>query len=247
MESAVYDVLKEKLGDTKIKIDEEEKSVLELVSYWEEGVSKTKAANKDLTTQREAWEQERKTFKESVQALTDAKSELTEKLEAFQKKNKGSTDEKEEFQKQINALTEQIETLQGNYKEAQERAKGLEEKAILANKKASEEGLRNDLITNLTKHKIEGDKAADAIAIINSQGFAKLIQNSESGLYERSFCTTKDGKQLSASMDQLCKWIAETRPYLVSSSGKTGTGHTHDSHGPAHARSSYYNMISNRR
>lgn len=244
MDAAVYDALKEKLGDAKIKIGEEEKPLLDLVSYWEEGVEKTKTANKDLTAQREAWEKERKELKESVTGATIVKTDLEKKLEELQKKGGAGNAEKEnELQKQINALTDQIGFLKTEYEGSQQKAKELEEKALQANKKASEEGLRNDLITELAKYKIEGERSADAVAIINSQGYAKLVQ-SDAGLYERSFCTVKDGKQLSATVDQLCKWIAETRPYLVSSSGKPGTNNNHNSNNPApNSGRNYYSMI----
>lgn len=247
MDAEVYEALKEKLGDAVIKIGEEEKPLLDVVTYWEEGVEKTKLANKDLTTQREAWEKERRELKDSVTAATNLKTELEEKLEALQKKGGNNSVKEQEFEKQINALTDQINTLTESYKKAQEDAKAAKENALQANRKASEEGLRNDLITNLNKYNIKGSQAEDAIAIITSKGNAKLIQNSESGLYERSYCITKDGKQLAANLEQVCKWIAETRPYLVSSSGKQGTGANHTSNNPAATRArSYASMIAKR-
>lgn len=245
MDQEVYDALKEKLSDGKIVYNGEEKSLIDLVAYWEEGVQKTKAANKDLTTQREAWEKERKTLKESANAVLVTKEELEKKLETSQKKDDNGP--KEELQKEINTLADKLNTLTSEYEASKSRVVELEEKALKANKQASEESLRSALLTGLTKHKIEGEKAIDAVAIINSQGYAKLIQGND-GAYEKSFCTVKDGKQLSASLDQLCKWIAETRPYLVSSSGKLGTGHNHSSSGPAFSTGSrsYYSMISNK-
>ena len=183
MDAEVYEALKEKLGDAAIKIGDEEKPLLALVAYWEEGVEKTKIANKDLTTQRESWEKERREIKESFNAANNLKAELEERLEALQKKGGNNSVKEQEFEKQINALTDQISTLTENYNKAQEDAKAAKENALQANRKASEEGLRNDLITNLDKNNIKGSQAEDAIAIITSKGNAKLIQNSESGLY----------------------------------------------------------------
>ena len=232
MENAVYDALKEKLGDAKIKVGEEEKGLLELVAYWEEGVEKTKAANKDLTTQRETWEKERKEFKTNLETLSTVKGDLEKQLEELKKGGKGNTQEKEDFTRQINALTEQINTMTASQKAAEQKAKDAEERAQQANKMASEEGLRKDLMTELANHKIIGTQADFAVTTIMAKGLAKLVTN-DSGLYQRSFCTQKDGKELAADLSAMCKWFADSNTFLVSGSGKPGTGMPHDANKPA--------------
>ena len=65
-----------------------------------------------------------------------------------------------------------------------------------------------------------------------AKGYAKITADSETGLYKRSFMVYKDGKELAADVKTLCKWFADTNPFLVSASGKTGTGMNHDTSKP---------------
>lgn len=244
MDTALYDALKEKLGEEKVKIGEDEKTLLEVVADWEEGVVKTREANKDLTRQREEWEKKEREYKTTITDFNTAKSDLEKQLTELKGKS-GNNDKKEsELEKKINSLTDQIKTLEELHGNAEKKAQEAEERALKANKIAAEKGLREKIINSLSKYKISGNRAEIAIEAIMAKGLASLDQ-SESGLYEESFCTVKDGKKLAADVDLMCKWFSEDNPYLVEGSGKPGTGNDHRSSGPPQSggNRSYLSMI----
>ena len=248
MDTGVYDALKEKLGDTKIKIGEEEKSLIDIVVDWEDGVVKTRTANKDLTGQRDTWEKREKEFKTAVEQLETAKNSLQAQLDDLQKKGSSGKEKETELQKQINALNDQVKSLKETSEAADKRARDMEDKANKANETASVKGLREKIINGLSKYKIVGERADLAIEAIMAKGFAKLVKDDETGLYSESFCTLKDSKQLAADCEVMCKWFADTNQYLVEGSGMPGTGNQHNSVGPPKSggKRNYMSMISNR-
>lgn len=233
LETTVYDELKKKLGDSTVKVKvkvndvEEEKNLVDYIAYIEEGVEKTKAANKDLTQQRENWEKQEKEYKKTVADITAIKTELERKVEESTGKTSKSKEEKAEWERQLNAVTDQLKIMKEQNEAAEKRIKDSEERAKQANEKASKENLSNDLLKELADYKITGVNADFAITTILAKGFAKIAPDSETGLYKRSFMTSKDGKELAADIKTMCKWVAETYPFLVSSSGKQGTGTQH--------------------
>lgn len=250
MDTQIYDELKTKLSDskTKVKIGDEEKSVLDYILWIEEGVEKTKSANRDLTSQRESWEAKEKEYKKNLTDLNTLKADLEKKAEEATKVGGKKSQESEELQRQINAALEKITSLEKAREDAEKRQKDAEEKAKQANAKASEESLRKDLITELAEYKIVGTQADYACQIILSKGYARLIADPDTGLYKRSICTNKDGKELAADMKTMCKWFAEISPFLVSASGKTGTGMNHEGTRSDRGHSNngnYLSMISN--
>lgn len=232
MEAAVYDALKKAVGTStdKIKIGDEEKTALEWATYWEEGVEKTKTANKDLTGQRETWERERKDYKNKLDELTTTKSDLEKKIEELSGKGKKESGEKEELIKSLNAVNDRVAQMEKLREEDQKKVKEANEKALAANQKASEESLRGDLIKELAENKIEGSNADLAVTFILSRKYAESKQDNE-GYFKRSFMIEKEGKQLSATIKDMCKWFAESNKSLVSSSGMPGTGTNHSSSG----------------
>jgi chromosome segregation ATPase len=248
METTVYDQFKkvlEPIKDVKVKIGDEEKTLLETVVYWEEGVEKTKAANKDLTAQRETWEKTEKEFKKALSDITATKADLERKLEESSGKGKKTESEKKEWEQQLNAVNDQLKGMNEKLQAAEKLAKDNEVKAQQANEKASRENLSSDLLKELSEYKIVGSQADFAITAILAKGFAKITADSETGLYKRSFITNKDGKELAADIKSLCKWFAEQNQFLVSASGKTGTGMQHQSGSPDKNgnNQNYYGMI----
>ena len=252
METTVYDQFKkvlEPIKDVKVKIGDEEKTLLDTVVYWEEGVEKTKAANKDLTAQRETWEKTEKEFKKALSDITATKVELEKKLEESSGKGKKTESEKKEWEQQLNAVNDQLKVMNEKLQVAEKLAKDNEVNAQQANEKASRESLSTDLLKELSEYKIVGSPADFAITVILAKGLAKITADSETGLYKRSFITNKDGKELAADIKSLCKWFAEQNQFLVSASGKTGTGMQHQSGNPEKNgnNQNYYGMISQRK
>lgn len=252
METTVYDAFKkvlEPIKDVKVKIGDEEKTLLETVVYWEEGVEKTKAANKDLTAQRETWETKEKEYKKTIADINTIKVDLEKKIEESTGKTSKSKEEKAEWERQLNTVNDQLKSMSEKLQAAEKLSKENEERAKQANEKASRESLSTDLIKELAEHKILGSQADFAVTAILAKGFAKITADSETGLYKRSFITNKDGKELAADIKSLCKWFAEQNQFLVSASGKTGTGMQHQSGNPDKNGNNreYFSMISQKK
>ena len=229
MEQAVYDALKETCGDKTVTLNGEEKSLFEIAVDWEEGVRKTRDANKDLTGQRETWEREKREFKsqldETRTKLTEAQSQLDETTNKTKKKDQQS----EQAQKEINTLTDKINSLTELYEAAEKARKEEKERSIMASRNIAVESLKSDIIKELNNHKIIGNQATIALNTIIGQGYAKVVDGDE-GAYQRSFSTYKDGKELNAeSLNAMCETFAKDNPFLVSGSGTTGTGNNHTS------------------
>jgi len=246
MDTVVYDKLKEKLGEEKVTIEGKETKLVDLVADWEEGVRKTRVANKDLTGQRESWESKEKEYKKTINEFNSVKSDLEKKIEELAGGTKKKSAEAEELQRTLNAMNEQITDLTKRHEAAEMKAKEADERAKQANQKASNEELRKDIMTELAQHNIIGVQADFAVTNIFARGWAKL-NPTDAGLYERSFCTYKDGKELKANtIKDLCKWFAETNTFLVSSNGKQGTGNDHNARNPVTKpgnSGNYYSMI----
>lgn len=252
METTVYDAFKkvlEPIKDVKVKIGDEEKTLLETVVYWEEGVEKTKAANKDLTAQRETWETKEKEFKRNINDLSATKADLEKKIDEYSGKGKKAEGEKKEWEQQLNAVNEELKQLKIEREEEKQARLKAEEKAAQANEKASRESLTTDLIKELAEYKIVGNQADFAVTAILAKGLAKITVDSETGLYKRSFITNKDGKELAADIKTLCKWFAEQNQFLVSASGKTGTGMDHQGGNPNKNgnNQNYFSMVSQKK
>lgn len=247
MDTQVYDALKKALGpvtDIKVQVRGEEKTLLDAVVDWEDGVEKTRSANKDLTQQRESWETKEKEYRSTLATLTATKDALEKQVQDKDGTTKKKSQESEELQRLLNAQNEKIENLAKVHEESLKKVADAEERAKSANKKASEESLKKDLVTSLAEYKIEGAQADFAVTTILAKGFAKVVDNDE-GLYERSICTVKEGKSLAADLKTLCKWVSETMPFLVSASGKSGTGMQHKSDSPEKSGNAqnYFSML----
>lgn len=249
METAVYDAFKEVLKDAKTTINGEEKTLLDIVTYWEEGVEKTKTANKDLTAQRETWETKEKEYKQTITDVEKLKSDLETQLSEIKGKSGKKDEQRTELEKMINTLTDQVNSLKEASENAEKKAQEMEEKASKANYTASIKSLREKILTGLSEHKITGNRAELAIETIMAKEFAKLVKDDETGLYSESFCTQKDGKLLAADVGTMCKWFADTNQFLVEGSGKPGTGNQHNSSGPSKnsgGKRNYLSMIDNK-
>lgn len=246
MLQAHYDTLKSKLEGVMLDVDGQQKSAIELVSYWEEGVRKTRDANKDLTTQRDQWESERKTLKTQLDQLTAAKTDLEKKIEEASGTGKKKTAENEELTRQLNALADQIKTLDQKYKEAEEQRQVAAVAAKESSKAAATEKLKADIVNELGKHKIVGSQAEAAFATMTFKGMTRIVEDAEKG-FVPVFVTLKDGKELSASLSSMCKTFADENPFFVSASGNKGSGEPHKSGDGGGNRPSAADMLRMRR
>ncbi len=238
MDSPVYDKLKGKgLADERVKIvdhkgEEREMSLLDYVVDLDEGVTKTRLANKDLTTQRETWETEKKEFKTNLKTLTEKKVELEGQIEELSGKTNKKSKESEELLRQFNAVSEEIKQLKADNAAAKEEARIAKETSRADRLRSAEETLKSDIITELGKQKITGAQAEAAFAVIKTKGSARVEEDSEGKSYKRIFVNIKDGKELASDIKNMCENFAKENQFFVSASGNSGTGGSHDSNRP---------------
>lgn len=227
MQDSIYTVLKSKLDGVEIEIDGEKKPAIDFVSYLDEGVSKTRAANADLTKQREQWEAERKANKQQLTELANLKSTLEAQVEELSGKTKRKSSESDELQRNVNALTEQISQLTKKYEEAE--ARSMKEAAARKESQqlAFEERTKAEIIAELGRQRIVGNQADVAYSGILTKKLVKIVEDAEKG-FVPVYVTQKDGKELSATLSSMCKAFAEDNPFLISASGTRGTGDNHD-------------------
>lgn len=234
MNTVVYDKLKEKLGDEKVTGDDGvEKKLFEVVVDWEEGVTKTRAANKDLTGQREQWEAKEKEYKIKLTDLEKAKSEAEKKIGELSGTSSKKNQESEELTRKLNAMSEEITQLSEKLKTAEDARIKAEDMAKTNSRTSNEEALKADIFTELGKHKISGAQAEAAWALIKQRGNARIIENAENGQYSRVFVNLKDGKELASDLKGMCEVFAQENTWAQSASGKPGTGDNHQSNTPA--------------
>lgn len=238
METLVFDKLKGKgLADEKVTITDhtgvqKEVTLLEYVMDLDEGVTKTRAANKDLTTQREAWEKAEKAYKQKETDLTAEKIALEKQRDELSGKGNAKKQETEELTRQINAMSEQLKQLGEKYNAAEQKAKEAEARARTNSLRSAEDNLKADIITELGKHKIVGQQAEAAYAVIKTKGNAKVEEDAATGSFKRIFVNIKDGKELAADIKNMCESFAQDNQFFVSASGRPGTGTNHESNRP---------------
>ena len=239
METLVFDKLKGKgLADEKITITDhngvqKEVSLLDYVIDLDEGVTKTRAANKDLTIQREAWEKQEKTYKQKETELTTKAEALEKEKNELSGKGNKKGQELEEVTRQLNAVNDKLTQLEALRVAAEAKAVEAEKRAKTNASRSAEDALKADIITELGKHKISGAQAEAAFAVIKTKGNAKIEEDAATGTYKRIFVNIKDGKELAADIKNMCENFAQENKFFVSASGMPGTGTNHESNKPA--------------
>ena len=251
MQSDVYDALKEKLGDAKIVIDGEERALLDQVSYWEEGVIKTREANKDLTRQREEWETEKRTLRSSLEEKASLIADLEKKAqestlskedkEKLEKLKGGSLIEREAYQKLENTVNDLQKQLDEEKAAREQAAQEIKTAALNGEKQK----LKNEIMSELQKYDIIGVAAENAYHDIEAKGMAK-VSDGESG-FTRTFTIVKDGKDLVSNLADMAKRYADDHKFLVRPSGHRGTENNHQNRvgGSAGNSRNYRSMIYN--
>ena len=237
MPKALYDLLSDKLGDSKITIgDQDEALVTELVAqYYDKAGAKdaVQKANEDLIKKRDTYRNQLDEYEGKVKTMQDElenykKNALSddEKKKYKEYKNKGMN---EDAEARFNSLNEDLKNTQEQLKQMQSAIKEKEAKEKQTHVELEKQRLRTELISALNKNGITS-RANIALHVIEGEGLAKLNENE--GVYNRAFYYKKDGKTLSVdSIDDLVKNFANDNEYLVESSGNNGTGNNHSSNG----------------
>lgn len=240
MQKALHDLLKKTLGDEKSGDDK----LLKIVSGWYEtteadtaSIEKLEKANKELIEKRDASDTSEKELKEKVvtleKSVTDKDAEIekikegqlsdVERAEYLKTKKTGMTPDAEaRFNKLEKNFTEIGEKLEASEKRAIE----ADESAKLATFKEKETALDNKVITALGDVKITGENAEMALLSMKSKGLYKL--NNDDGAFSESFVTKDGGKELTATLSELCTDYASKHEMLVAPSGNVGSGNNHN-------------------
>jgi len=240
MPDKLYNLLKEKLGDAKYTLDGKENTVLDIIAgdegLWalsQDVLPKVKDNNKDLTDQREAWEKEKKDLKSKV---SDSESEIEklktsqltddERKEWLKIKDKGMTTDVEA---KFNAQADQIKTLTDTVTDLTQGIETERKERANASRESAEQRMRNDVLVELGKHKIEGDSADLAFTHLSTKGYARLSE--KDGKFSPIFRLMKDGKELESDLSSVVKSIAESDlgKRLATGTKQGGSGDNHNS------------------
>jgi len=234
----LYSPLKEKLADVKVEHDgKADTSLLELITgsegWYEKSIhaKKIQDNNKDLTDQRTTWEKEKKEKDDKIKNLeTDIEkskeNQLTadERKEFLKIKKQGMTDD---VSAKLNAieqtnkdLTEKLNTINTDL-ENERKLRGE------ATQLSAKRELDNKTITTLAKHKIDGNKAEAALAIMHQKGLLGVVKDENNGGYKEKIRLFKDGKELESTLDKMVEGFAKDNEYLVSGTKSGGTGSEH--------------------
>lgn len=217
LDAVVYNVLKEKLADTEYPVEIEGKKVKLvdwLVSVEEKSSAaiKIQEANKDLTTQREAWEKTKKDLETEIAGL----KEKTAKID-----KKGMN---EEGEAKLNAAVKMAEDAQAKIAELANQLNAEKTAKIESELRAEEANLRKDLIEKLSGKKILDNSAKLAINTLITEGMASVVKK-EDGSLERRF-RLYDGNRvpLAATLDAVVEQFAKDNPNLISGTPQKGAG-----------------------
>ena len=247
MQDFLYNALNEKLADEKVTIDGEEKKLLDIVVDWEDGFTRTAKVNEDLKHDRETLKGEKSDLTSKLTELETMKNELQQKIDEAKGSTSKRNRETEELQKQINTLSDNLKSVTEQLSDANAKYQAAQTQSREATRNAALESLKTDILTEFGKHKIIGGQASMALSTILAQGNAKVVDG-ENGTFVRDFSVFKDGKALTADIASLCKHVADENPWLISASGKTGSGRDHTTDGNAvnagGNSGNYYKMIS---
>lgn len=236
--SVIYDVLKEKLADVKVEYEgAADVLLLDLITDNEGWYEKAIAAKKI--------QENNKAMKDEKKALEAEKKELSEKVKTLvseidkTKENQLTEDERKEFLKlkkqgMTDDMTARFNAIEASNKELADRLASMNteleterQKAISASINGARKELENKALTALSRHRIEGSRAAAALAILKQEGMIDVVRDENNGGYKEKIRIYKDGKELESSLEKMCETFAKENEYLVSGTSRGGTGDEH--------------------
>lgn len=238
MDTELYDTLKEKIGDAKFTVDGEEKDLLSVVADWEDGLTKVKRVNGELKTEKQGLQNARQELEQKVAEFEKSKAELERQLKEatmsdddrkrLEKFKKGGYFDEEEVMRKENAFQDKLDQLQKKLDEVEKARRQEREERVNAAMSAAEEKMKSDVISELSKHDIPGDRAETLYYTMQHKGNVSVSQGDD-GNIKRILVLSKDGREMDASLEQLCQHWADISPWAKNSSGKKGPGDDHQS------------------
>jgi hypothetical protein len=238
----LYDLLKAKLADVKIKVSmpdgkDEEKLLLEVVAGKEgwyekfENAVKIQTANKDLADQRKTLEAEIKQHKADLKVIADERDGLKkgalsdkERSEYENLRAKGMTADAEA---RFNALKQQLDDATGKLTEVNGKLAETNTQVIEARKTSASEAQRSKIITELAKHGITGQRAGLAAVALLQEGKARIDVAADGKPSEVYRQFNKEGTELASTLDKVVKEFADGNEYLKEGTRTGGSGKDH--------------------
>lgn len=222
---AVFELLKEKLGDTKYpeQVDGKDVTLLDVVAgkngWFEqtEHAASTKSNNADLVKQRDAWLAEKAN-------LEKTKVSLEADLEAVRKEIKdknGKASEQDIAER--NALKKAVEDTQAALKKMTDELAAEKAKQSQTAEQLEKTALEKDLTSLLGGKKIV-KYAKVALNTLLTDGNVKLVKKEDGSGYERQFRLFNNGQPLAATPDGVVEWFAKENPALVEAGDPRGSG-----------------------
>lgn len=247
---AVYNILKEKLGDAKYpeQIDGKDITMIEWIAGDKGIFEKADHAiqiqniNKDLKSEKEKAESELKAARESlakVQSEYDAikKDALTPEQKAALKK--GMT---EEAEARLNAAVKSAEEAKAQIQALTTQLTEKDAKAIEMATKAATAEVDKKMLARLAEKKIVGRNAELAVLNLKNSGNVKVTRNDD-GTYNERYYITDAGKILEATPEQLVDSVVKEFPALVTGTGSVGSGQQHQNQAPPSSGMSFGSMV----
>jgi hypothetical protein len=126
---------------------------------------------------------------------------------------------------EINKLKNDLELLQKDNAEKAQKAIEAEKRKKETDRKLFEKDVYDKLRTSLGNANITGSQQDDAVNYIEKSGFVHIDEIE--GAFKHTLTLKDNDKILPASFEDIASRVAKDRPYLLSPSGKSGTGIDH--------------------
>lgn len=236
---AVYNILKEKLGDVKYpeSVDGKEITMIDWIAgdtgIFEKAdhAIKIQKINEELKAEKVKAESDLKAAKESlakVNADYDAikKDQLTPEQKAALKK--GMT---EEAEARLNAAVKAAEEAKAQIQALTTQLSEKDVRAVEMATKAATAEVEKKMLAKLTAKKIVGKNAELAVLNLKNSGNIKVVRG-EDGTFSEKYYITENGKLLEATPDQIVDNVVKEFPALVSGTGDKGAGQHHSDSAP---------------
>jgi hypothetical protein len=218
LDAVVYNLLKEKLAETEYPVEIEGKKVKMLdwiaTTLYEkaENAVKIQNANKDLTTQREEWEKQKKALDAEILVLKEKTAKIDKKgmNEEGEAKLNAAIQDAKDAKAKVDALIEE------NKKEKTAR--------LEADLRSEDSNMRKDLVEKLGGKKILDNSAKLALNTLITEGYASVTRKEDGSIVRNFRLRDASGNPLAATLEQVVDQFAKDNPNLVSGTPAKGTG-----------------------
>jgi len=244
MSETFYNLLKEKLGDVKIKVDDKDVTLVSVVEGWHEkseAAIKIQEANKELADKKRDLSAAVKAKEDEAQALKTehekTKKELDKAMQGaltdkereqfLRIKDKGMTEEAEVA---LNTARAELEQLRTQVVTLTTERNTLSETVSHVSLNVATESLKTRTMAKLAEFGIVGKKAVLAFRDLLDTGNLQVVKAADGSSFVEQFRKkTPEGKPIESNFETIVKEYAtsDENAYLRNGSARGGTGDTH--------------------